>query len=99
MGSKNVKMQSVPHTAPVINTTAKSKSVVETSVPEKIVLSKAEWRKKLSPNAFQILRNGGTESPGSHQFIRLFPKSGYFACGGCRLPLYSVESKFRDSGW
>jgi len=67
--------------------------------PEKITLSSAEWRKRLSADAYQILRNHGTESPGSGQYIRFFPKKGYFACAGCQLPLYSSDSKFRDSGW
>ena len=67
--------------------------------PEKIELSSAEWRKKLRPSAYNILRSRATESPGSSEFIRFFPKKGYFACGGCELPLYSTGAKFMDPGW
>mmetsp|Transcript_106333 Transcript_106333/g.193508 ORF Transcript_106333/g.193508 Transcript_106333/m.193508 type:complete len:134 (-) Transcript_106333:165-566(-) len=67
--------------------------------PEQIKLSSGEWRKRLTPLQYSILRNGGTESPGSHEYVHYFPKVGYFACAGCDLPLYSASAKFRDHGW
>eukprot|EP00446_Apocalathium_sp_SHHI-4_P042511 CAMPEP_0177350258 /NCGR_PEP_ID=MMETSP0368-20130122/31230_1 /TAXON_ID=447022 ORGANISM="Scrippsiella hangoei-like, Strain SHHI-4" /NCGR_SAMPLE_ID=MMETSP0368 /ASSEMBLY_ACC=CAM_ASM_000363 /LENGTH=139 /DNA_ID=CAMNT_0018812179 /DNA_START=48 /DNA_END=467 /DNA_ORIENTATION=+ len=66
---------------------------------EKVKLSTAEWRKRLTPSEYQILRCHGTEAPGTHSHIRFFPSDGYFACAGCLLPLYSAGAKFRDPGW
>lgn len=62
--------------------------------------SDEEWRAKLSHVEYQILRQGGTEPPGSHEYDNYFPKSGHFACAGCGLALYSCDAKFRDGcGW
>ncbi|CAE7623794.1 msrB [Symbiodinium sp. CCMP2456] len=48
----------------------------------------------------KVLRQQGTEPPGSHQYDRFMPTKGHFACGGCGLPLYSADSKFRSNcGW
>ena len=61
-----------------------------------INLSDAEWRRRLSPQAYQVLRHADTEYPGSSPLNREHRK-GTFACAGCDLPLYSATTKF-DSG-
>ncbi len=59
-------------------------------------LTDAEWRKRLSPAAYDVLRQAGTEyaftSPLNNEH-----RAGTFLCGGCALPLYSSTTKF-DSG-
>merc|ERR1712217_822971 len=66
----------------------------------KMAKSEEEWRKELSPELYHMLRQRGTERPGSHEYDQFYPKSGYFSCAGCGLPLYSASSKFKSScGW
>jgi len=66
----------------------------------KVKLDDDELRKKLSPQEFYVLRQKGTEGPGTHEFNGFFPTEGHFACTACGLPLYSAKSKFRSScGW
>jgi len=61
-----------------------------------LTLSDAEWRQRLSPEAYQVLRHEATErafsSPlnGEH-------RRGTFICAGCKLPLFASRTKF-DSG-
>jgi peptide-methionine (R)-S-oxide reductase len=61
-----------------------------------VSFSEAEWRRRLSPEQFRILREAGTEraftSPLDHESRR-----GVFACAGCGNRLYSSAHKF-DSG-
>jgi len=59
-------------------------------------LSEAEWKKRLSPAAFAVLRREGTERPFSSTLNEEHRK-GTFVCAGCRLPLFSSKAKF-DSG-
>jgi peptide-methionine (R)-S-oxide reductase len=56
----------------------------------------AEWRKILSPEAYDVLRREGTERPFTSPLNEEHRK-GTFACAGCDLPLFSSETKF-DSG-
>jgi peptide-methionine (R)-S-oxide reductase len=58
--------------------------------------SDAEWRKLLSPEAYDVLRNEGTERPFSSP-LNDEHRKGVFACAGCDLPLFSSQAKF-DSG-
>jgi len=59
-------------------------------------LSDSEWRKRLSPQAYAVLRQHATEtaftSPLNHE-----KRTGTFECAGCALPLFSSKTKF-DSG-
>ena len=59
-------------------------------------LSDAEWRKKLSPAAYNTLRHEATEYPYSSP-LNAEHRLGLFRCAGCALPLFSSKTKF-DSG-
>jgi peptide-methionine (R)-S-oxide reductase len=58
-----------------------------------------EWRKILSPEAYQVLRHEGTERPFTSPLLHEH-RAGTFACAGCDLPLYSSKTKFESgTGW
>lgn len=62
-------------------------------------LSDAEWRKRLSPPAYAVLRQGSTERPYSSALLKEHRK-GRFLCGGCDLALFSSTTKFESgTGW
>lgn len=59
----------------------------------------AEWRAKLSPERYRILRQGGTEPAWSGQLLNN-KQQGDFVCGGCGAPLFSSDDKYDSgSGW
>merc|ERR1712070_850513 len=58
-----------------------------------------EYQAKMSKAEFRVLRQGGTEAYGRGEYGSFFPKTGYFACRACNLPLYSAGSKFQGCGW
>uniref|UniRef100_A0A0G4FGB5 Peptide-methionine (R)-S-oxide reductase n=1 Tax=Chromera velia CCMP2878 TaxID=1169474 RepID=A0A0G4FGB5_9ALVE len=59
--------------------------------------SEAEWKEKLTAAEYQVIRNKGTERPGTGEYDKFYPKQGYFKCKACDHPLYSAKAKF-DSG-
>lgn len=59
-------------------------------------LSDAEWQKKLTPAAYQVLRHEATERPYSSK-LNDEKRAGTFLCAGCDLPLFSSATKY-DSG-
>lgn len=59
-------------------------------------LSEAEWRKRLSPEAFKVLRQEGTERPFTSP-LNAEKRQGTYSCAGCDLPLFSSSTKY-DSG-
>jgi peptide-methionine (R)-S-oxide reductase len=61
-----------------------------------IAHSEAEWRKLLSPSAYHVMREQGTEAPYTSPLLNEHRK-GTFTCAGCALPLFSSTTKF-DSG-
>lgn len=58
--------------------------------------SDAEWKEILSPEAYKVLREAGTERAFTGKYND-FKKEGIFVCNGCKTELFSSESKF-DSG-
>ena len=59
----------------------------------------AEWRKQLTPQQYEILRQEGTERPGSSP-LNKEKRKGIFACAGCDNPLFSSETKYESgTGW
>lgn len=63
------------------------------------VLSDAEWRKRLSPPAYAVLRQDATERPGSSALLKE-KRAGIFACAGCAQKLFSSRTKYEsNTGW
>lgn len=57
------------------------------------------WKAKLSPEAFRILREKGTEYPHTGEYNLHF-ESGIYNCMACKEPLFKSATKFRsDCGW
>jgi peptide-methionine (R)-S-oxide reductase len=62
-------------------------------------LSDAEWKKRLTPQQFAVLRQESTERAGSSP-LNKEKRKGLFACAGCGLPLFSSDTKFESgTGW
>lgn len=65
----------------------------------KINRTPAEWKKRLGPSRFRILRQEGTERPYSSPLDNE-KRKGVFACAGCNLGLYRSSEKFDSrTGW
>ena len=65
----------------------------------KITKTEAEWRKLLTPEQFDILRDEGTERPFTSALNDEYGK-GEFRCAGCDLPLFTSEMKYDSkTGW
>lgn len=61
-----------------------------------VLLSDEQWRARLSPAQYRVLRDEGTEPPGSSP-LNHEKRAGVFACAGCALPLFAHTAKY-DSG-
>ncbi|AGH50022.1 methionine-R-sulfoxide reductase [Sphingomonas sp. MM-1] len=62
-------------------------------------LSDAEWRRRLGPDAYAVLRREATEPPGSSPLLKEH-RPGTFTCRGCALPLFSSRTKYNSgTGW
>ncbi len=59
-------------------------------------LSDSQWRERLSPEAYAVLRRDGTEAPFSSP-LNAEKRPGTYLCAGCDLPLFSSTAKY-DSG-
>ena len=66
---------------------------------EKLKLSDAEWRERLTPEQYHVLREAGTE----RAFTGAFEKNkqtGTYVCAGCGEPVFESQDKFDSgSGW
>ncbi|MBW0517676.1 hypothetical protein O181_057391 [Austropuccinia psidii MF-1] len=59
-----------------------------------------EWRLKLTPEQFRILRLKGTESAGTGKYNNHQATQGVYECAGCGAPLYRFDHKFNSGcGW
>lgn len=68
-------------------------------MPDKTDLTEAEWRKKLTPEQYRVLREAGTE----RAFTGKYDKNkaeGEYKCAGCGQPLFESDAKYDSgSGW
>jgi len=59
----------------------------------------AEWRRRLTPEQYYIMREHGTERPGSCALLHE-KRAGRFTCAGCDRPLFDSKLKFESgTGW
>ncbi len=66
---------------------------------EPMNLTDEEWRAKLTPEQYQVLREKGTEAPGTGKYVHTTEK-GMFACAACGNELFSSDTKFESgTGW
>ena len=63
---------------------------------EPMRLANADWKKRLSPEQYRVLREEGTERPNSSA-LNTEKRKGRYLCVACDLALFSSEAKF-DSG-
>jgi len=65
----------------------------------KVMHSDAEWRTLLTPEQYAVMRQHGTERPGSCALL-VEKRPGTFSCVGCGEPLFKSTVKFESgTGW
>ena len=64
-----------------------------------VSMSEDEWKKKLTPAQYQVLRKHGTERAGTSPLDHFYEPGQYY-CAGCGAPLFESDTKFNSgSGW
>jgi len=64
-----------------------------------VTLSEAEWRQKLTPEQFSVLRKHATERAGTSP-LNQEKRPGTFVCAGCGKELFAADTKFESgTGW
>ncbi|MEY3553593.1 MAG: hypothetical protein RL735_1941 [Pseudomonadota bacterium] len=67
--------------------------------PFAFTLTDAQWRQRLTPEQYHVMRNHGTERPGSCALLHE-KRAGVFSCAGCDQPLFASKLKFESgTGW
>lgn len=80
-------------------TSNSSALMIEEITDENLPKNEAGWRAVLTPEQYKILREKGTERPGSGKFL-FHKEKGIYTCGGCCLELFTSDMKFDSHcGW
>jgi len=64
-----------------------------------VAMSEEDWRRKLTPAQYRVLREHGTERAGSSPLDKEYA-DGVYHCAGCGQPLFASDAKFNSgTGW
>lgn len=64
-----------------------------------IELTDEQWRERLTPEQYEILRSRGTERPFTGKYVQV-KDDGMYHCAGCGAELFSSDTKFESgTGW
>lgn len=71
----------------------------DTKTDLKVTKTPAEWQAQLSPEAYRVARNSGTERPGTSPLLEE-KRDGTFDCICCGKPLFNTQAKYESgTGW
>ncbi len=66
---------------------------------DKIELTEEQWRERLTPDQYRVLRQAGTERPFTGELLSV-KDDGTFTCAACGLELFDASTKYESgSGW
>ncbi len=94
-------MAEIPAAGPLSDAaTAKDQpNAAQSAQKQKMQLSEDEWRKRLTPEQFHVLREKGTERAFTGALVNNHA-DGMYHCAACNAPLFKSETKFESgSGW
>ncbi|MCA9324684.1 peptide-methionine (R)-S-oxide reductase MsrB [Candidatus Saccharibacteria bacterium] len=62
-----------------------------------------DWKEKLTPEQYRVLREGGTETPGTGKYVD-FAEDGMYHCAACGRALFKSDTKYESTipgliGW
>jgi peptide-methionine (R)-S-oxide reductase len=64
-----------------------------------VAITDEEWRARLTPEQYKVLRGKGTERPFTGKYVNA-KDDGMYTCAGCGAPLFSSDTKFESgTGW
>lgn len=91
-------MNTKPAPAPA---TSSPSPAADAAVPAKVTRTEEEWRRRLSPEQYRILRQAGTERPFGAVYEEFKQQgAGSYACAGCDTVLFTSREKFDSRcGW
>lgn len=90
--------QAIPPSAEAVKRALKQANAEAPKI-EKLKISDDEWKKRLNPSQYKVLREEGTERPNTSP-LNEEKRQGTFHCAACDHPLFTSDMKYESgSGW